>query len=111
MMWELRWLNVSNMWRWCSIRTLKRILGKPDQVPYLAALIDINSDSHYRVRYNALKTRWRRLTKWAREAFLFNVAQLYNQLGLHGRLFADYEDMRDQIKCTLISTFGNRNLK
>lgn len=111
MMWELRWLNVANMWRWCSIRTLKRILGKPDQVPYLAALINLNKDTHYRVRYNALKTHWRKLTRWARESYLFSVTQLYNSLGLHGRLFADYEDMRDQIKNKLILTFGNKNLK
>ena len=111
MMWELRWLNVSNMWRWCSIRTFKRILGKPDQVPFLYSLVNLNTDTHYRVRYNALKTRWRKLTRWARESFLFTVTQLYNNLGLHGRLFADYEDMRDQIKSKIITSFGNRNLK
>ena len=42
--------NVSNMWRWCSIRTLKRILRKPDQVPFLYSMVNLNADTHYRVR-------------------------------------------------------------
>ena len=111
MMWELRWLNLSNTWRWCSIRTLKRIISTPGQVPYLWNLVDLNNNSHYTVRYAAFKLKFKKLTRWARESFLFSVTQLYNQLGLHGRLYADYDDMKAQIKGTLIQTFGNRNLK
>ena len=109
MMEELGWLNVSNMWRWCSIRTLKRILGKPSQVLYLWELTDINNDCQ-RFRYSALKTKWRKHTRWARESYLFSVTNLYNSLGLHGRHFEDYEDMRDRIKSLLVTTYGNKNL-
>ena len=109
MMADLNWLNVANMWRWCSIRTLKRIMKAPSQVPNLWSLVNLNNDCQ-RFRYSALKIRWRKYTRWARESYLYTVSELYNRLGLHGRLFADYEDMRDQIKSLIIETFGNQNL-
>ena len=110
MMWELKWLNLSNTWRWCSIRTLRRIISQPGQVPYLWSLVNLNTNSHYTVRYNAFKTKFKKLTRWARESYLYSVTELYNLLGLHGRLYADYDDMKNQIKGKLISVFGNRNL-
>ena len=97
------------MWRWCSIRTLKRIMNTPSQVPNLWSLVNLNNDCQ-RFRYSALKIRWRKYTRWARESYLYTVSELYNRLGLHGRLFADYEDMRDQVKSLIIETFGNKNL-
>ena len=112
MMRDLRWLNLSNMYRWCQIRTLKRILSlQGGQTPHLWEILDLTTSTHYSVRYQAIKLSWRKLTRWAREAYVFTSTMLYNELGLHGRLFADYEDMRDQVKNTLIWTFGNANLK
>ena len=109
MMVGLEWLNVSNMWRWCQTRTLKRILDTPGQTPYLWELINLNLDCQ-RFRYTALKTKFRKYTRWARESYLYIASELYNRLGLHGRHFEDYEEMRNQVKSQLISTFGNQNL-
>ena len=64
-----------------------------------------------KLRYNSLKLNWSKLTRWARESFVYCASHTYNELGLHGRLFADYEDMRDQIRCTLVRTYGNANVK
>ena len=111
MLYTLRWLNVENMWHWCCIRTLKRIMSTPRQVPHTWAIIDLNKDPLRNVRYNSLKLTWRRLTRWARESYVFCAESVYNTLGLHGRLFADYEDMRDQIKSSIIAHFGNANIK
>ena len=109
MMTELKWLNVSNMWRWCQIRTLKRILDLPGQTPHLWELVNLNLDCQ-RFRYTALKTKFRKYTRWAREAYLYTSSELYNRLGLHGRHFEDYAEMRTQVKGQLIATFGNQNL-
>ena len=111
MLLSLRWLNVENMWHWCCIRTLKRIMSTPRQVPHTWALLNMNTDPLRDVRYNSLKFHWRKLTRWARESFLFCSITVYNTLGLHGRLFADYEDMRDQIKASIIAHYGNINIK
>ena len=111
MLYTLRWLNVTNMWHWCCIRTLKRIMGSPRQVPHTWKIINLNTDPLRNVRYNSLKLTWRKLTRWARESFVFCSVDVYNALGLHGRLFADYEDMRDQIKATITQHFGNANVK
>ena len=35
---------------------------------------------------------------------------VYNALGLNGRLFTNYEDMRDQIKASITIHFGNANV-
>ena len=111
MMTTLDWLNVPNMWRWCSVRTLKRILGSPGQTPYLWKLINLNTDTRYETRYNALKTNWQKHTRWARESFLFTVVSTYNSLGLHGRYFEDYEHLRDSVKAQLKTEYGNLNIK
>ena len=111
MLLSLRWLNVSNMWRWCMIRTLKRIMGAPRQTPHLWEVVNLNTDPARNVRYNSLKLTWRKNTRWARDSYIYQAVDCYNSLGLHGRLFADYEDMRDQIQMSLISKWGNRNLK
>ena len=111
MMDTLDWLNVPNMWRWCCVRTFKRILKTPSQTPHLWSLVDMNADPRYNTRYNALKTKWRKHTRWARESFLFTVVDTYNALGLHGKYFEDYEHMRDSVKQQLKTDFGNENIK
>ena len=111
MMDTLDWLNVPNMWRWCCVRTFKRILKTPSQTPHLWSLVDVNADPRYNTRYNALKTKWRKHTRWARESFLFSVVDTYNALGLHGKYFEDYEHMRDSVKQQLKTDFGNENIK
>ena len=111
MLYTLRWLNVTNMWHWCCIRTLKRIMGAPQQTPHLWNILNLNTDPLRNVRYNSLKLNWRKLTRWARESYVFCAVQGYNVLGLHGRLFADYEDMRDQIKSSITVHYGNANVK
>ena len=111
MLFELRWLNVTNMRRWCCIRTLKRIMQCPSQVPHLWDVVNLNQGPMHSVRYNALKLHWRKYTRWARDSFVYQATDLYNSMGLHGRGFEDYEDMRDQIKLTIRQMFGNRNVK
>ena len=111
MMTTLDWLNIPNMWRWCSVRTLKRILRSPGQTPNLWSLVDMNTDPRYATRYNALKTRWSKFTRWARESYLYTVLETYNALGLHGRYFEDYEHMRDSVKAQLKTDYGNDNIK
>ena len=111
MMTTLDWLNIPNMWRWCSVRTLKRIMRSPGQTPYLWSLIDMNTDPRYVTRYSALKTKWRKFTRWARESFLYTVVDTYNALGMHGRFFEDYEHMRDSVKAQLKTDYGNENIK
>ena len=113
MLHDLRWLNVTNMWRWCCIRTLNRMIHCPRQAPFVWGIIKHNMEIgifHYEMRYKSLKLAWRRLTRWARESFVFCAVDVYNTLGLHGRAFADYKEMRDQIRSTLIRTFGNANV-
>ena len=111
LLYTLRWLNVENMWHWCNIRTLKRIMHKPGQVPHTWEIINLNKDPLRDVRYNSLKLNWRKLTRWARESFVFCSVNVYNTLGLHGRLFADYEDMRETVKGAICNHFGNANIK
>lgn len=113
MLHNLRWLNVANMWRWCCIRSLKRMIYNYTMVPHVWQIIKINVGvvQTYTLRYNSLKLHWSKLTRWARESYVYCAVDVYNALGLHGRLFADYNDMRDQIRCTLIRHFGNLNIK
>ena len=111
MMYSLGWLNSSNMRRWCMVRTLKRILNQPHQVPHTWDLINLNQGPLHNVRYNALKLHWRKNTRWARDSFLSQATKLYNLLGLHGRGYADYAEMRDSVKLNIKLMFGNRNVK
>ena len=108
---RLRWLNVSNMYRWVCIRTLRRILSSPRMMPVTFDKLRLNSDPARNLRYNSLKTDWRVNTRWSRESYIMSAVSLYNELGLHGRLYADKDDARDQIQSSLIWTYGNSNLK
>ena len=112
MMMELRWLNLANMYRWCQIRTLKRILDwRGKQTPHLWQVIDLTTSTHYSVRYQAIKLHWKKMTRWARESFAYTGTSLYNELGLWGRLFADKDDMKHQVTNNLLWRYGNKNLK
>ena len=113
MLHDLRWLNVANMWRWCLIRSLQRMIYNWRMVPNVWSIIKINMEGAltYNMRYNSLKLHWTKLSRWAQESFVYCATDVYNVLGLHGRLFADYIDMRDQIRNTLIRHFGNLNVK
>ena len=111
MMYTLGWLNSSNMRRWCLIRTLKRFLDKPRQVPHVWELINLNQGPAHVIRYNSLKLHWRKYTRWARESFIYNSTSLYNALGMHGRGYEDYQQMRDSVKLNIKLMFGNSNIK
>ena len=111
MMASLDWLNVRNMWHWCCIRTLKRIMKYPSQAPYLWSLLRQNEDPERPLRYNGLKLVWRSYTRWAYESYAYCAQHVWNLLNLHGRLFIDYEDMRDTIKMLIRNRFGNNNIK
>ena len=111
MMASLDWLNVRNMWHWCSIRTLKRIMKYPSQAPYLWSLLRQNEDPERPLRYNGLKLVWRTYSRWAYESYAYCAQNVWNLLNLHGRLFIDYEDMRDTIKMLSRNRFGNDNIK
>ena len=111
MMFSLRWLNSSNMRRWCMLRTLKRILSCPSMVPHVWDLLNLNQGPMHNVRYNALKLHWRKYTRWARDSYVYQSTDLYNRLGLHGRGYEDYADMRDSIKLNIKLMFGNKNVK
>ena len=111
MMFSLNWLNVQNMWHWCCIRTLKRVMLNPSQAPHLWAVLDQNEDPERPLRYNGMKVTWRKFTRWARESFAWSSVATYNHLNLHGRLFANYEDMRDSVKMSIRNAYGNANLK
>ena len=54
---------------------------------------------------------WSKFTPWARSSYVYQAVAIYNELGLHGRGFEDYQEMRDQVKSTIISTYGNKNIK
>ena len=110
---SLDWLNVANMWHWCCIRTLKRIMDYSSQTPYVWEILDLNIRNlmhSYAFRYNSLKITWKRLTKWSRESFVYNAQWVYNKLGLHGMKFKTYETMRDHIKMLIRTEFGNDNI-
>ena len=111
MMYTLGWMNAANMRRWCLIRTLKRFLSRPEQVPHVWELINLNQGPLHNVRYNALKLHWRKYTRWARDSFVYQATDLYNVLGLHGRGYEDYKQMRDSITLNIKLMFGNLNLK
>ena len=111
MMASLEWLNVANMWRWCSVRTLRRIMDHPGMTPHLWSLLDLNINPRYETRYQAFKTKWKKHTRWARESFLFTVLDTYNELRIRGRYFEDYEHMRDTVKELIKTEFGNQNIK
>ena len=110
MLYELGWLNTPNMWRWSSIRTLKRILNWPPQVPFLWQNVDIARGDHHEVRYKALGFKVKKKTRHIRESFLWNATNTYNDLGLHGRLFADYDEFRDRVCDEIRFRYGNRNV-
>ena len=110
MMSQLDWLNVQNMWHWCSIRTLKRVVSWPPQAPHLYEKWDQNEDPERPLRYNGLKVTWRKQTRWAHESFAMTSVKVYNQINLHGRLFPTYEEMRDSVKSSIRNYFGNKNL-
>ena len=93
------------------MRTLKRILGSPSQTPYLWELVDMNLDPRYATRYNALKTKWHKFTRWVRESYLYTVISTYNAMGMHGRYYEDYEHLRDSVKAQLRADYGNENIK
>ena len=111
MMDVLSWLNVHNMRVWCCVRTLKRIMTHPSQTPNLWELVNMNEGPLHNVRYRALKLNWRKNTRWARDSFVSQATDLYNKLGMHGRAFEDYQDMRDKVKSDIVQKFGNKNLK
>ena len=110
MLYELSWLNTTNMWRWGSIRTLKRILKDPEQVPFLWQNVDIARGDHHEVRYRALGFKVKKKTRHIRESYLWSATNVYNDLGLHGRFFADYEEFREQVKDMIRLRYGNRNV-
>ena len=111
MLYSLGWLNVTNMRRGFCNQTLRRILAIPRQVSHLWEIVNLNQEPMRSVHYNALKLHWRKYTRWARDSFVYQATDLYNSMGLHGRGFEDYEDMRDQIKLTIRQMFSNRNVK
>ena len=111
MLHRLRWLNATNMRVWCCIRTLKRIMSNPLQVPHLWEVVNLNQGPMHSVRYNALKLHWKKNTRWARDSFVYQATDYYNKLGLHSRGFEDYQDMRNQVKLTIRQMYGNRNFK
>ena len=111
MMLTLDWLNIHNMRVWCCIRTLKRIMSLPAQTPHLWKLVNMNEGALHDVRYKALKLKWGKNTRWARDSYLSQATDQYNQLGLHGRLFEDYKEMRNVVKSAISNFFGNKNLK
>ena len=113
MLTALDWLNVENMWHWCCIRTLKRIMSYSSQTPYVWNILDLNMAPmySYSFRYNSLKLSWKKLTRWARESYVFCAQSVYNTLGLHGMKFKTYETMRDHIKMLIRNHFGNENIK
>ena len=86
-------------------------MSLPRMMPVTYDKLVLNTDPNRNLRYNSLKLDWKFSTKWARESYIAGVVSLYNELGLHGRLFADKDDARDQIQSSLMWTFGNRNLK
>ena len=71
MMFSLNWLNVRNMWHWCCIRTLKKVMKTPSQAPLLWTLLDQNEDPERPLRYNGMKVKWRKFTRWARESYAY----------------------------------------
>ena len=110
---SLDWLNVENMWHWCCIRTLKRIMDYSSQTPHVWQILDLNMRNplySYAFRYNSLKITWRKLSKWSRESFVYCATWVYNTLGLHGMKFKTYETMRDHIKMLIRRQFGNENI-
>ena len=111
MLYTLGWLNVPNMYRWVCIRTMRRMKSGPGMMPETYFKLKLNEDPERNLCYNSLKLDWLVNTKWMRELYIVWAVSLYNELGLHGRLFADKEDARDQIKSSIILSFGNQNLK
>ena len=73
--------------------------------------MDLNSDPRYNTRYTAVKTKWRKFTRWTRDSYLYTVIDTYNSLAMHGRYYEDYEHMRDSVKAQLKTDFGNENMK
>ena len=71
----------------------------------------MNDEALHDVRYRAVKLNWKRFTTWARSSFVYQAMTFLNQLGLHGRSYKDYKDMRHQVKSAIISKFGNKNIK
>ena len=86
-------------------------MALPSQTPHLWKLVNMNEGSIHDVRYKALKLKWGKNTRWARDSYLSQAADQYNQLGLHGRLFEDYKEMRNVVKSAISNFFGNKNLK
>ena len=77
---RLGWLNVGNMWCWCSIRLLKRFLSWPSQAPHTHTILKHNLEAgifSYNFRYNSLKLAWKKLTRWARESYIFCAVDMY----------------------------------
>ena len=106
----LGWLNVANMHRWVSVRTLRRLRSYPGMMPATFAKLRLNEDPERDLRYNSLKLDWKVNTRWTRESYINRAVNTYNALGLHGRLFIDKDDARDSIQSSIIATFGYANM-
>ena len=108
---SLDWLNVKNMRAWCCVRTMRRFMDHPSQAPHTWDILNLNNDPLQNVRYRALKMNWTKFTPWARSSYVYQAVAIYNELGLHGRGFEDYQEMKDQVKSNIISLYGNKNIK
>ena len=80
-------------------------------MPETYSKLKLNEDRERNLRYNSLKLDWKVNTKWTRESYIASVVNLHNELGLQGRLFANKEDARDQIKSSIVASYGNKNIK
>ncbi len=47
MLTALDWLNVENMWHWCCIYTLKRIISNLSQTLHVRSILDLNMNPMY----------------------------------------------------------------
>ena len=107
MMTLLGWLNVRNMWHWCTVRTLNRIMNYPPQAPHLWDLLRQNEDPERPLRYNGLKMTRTKNTRWALESFAYCAVDVWNGLKLHG-MFSP--TMRNTVKMLLRNKFNNENI-
>ena len=109
MLFELKWLNISNMYKFELCVNLRRILWYRT-APYSFYLLRYHAKHGYSTRYQDLGMVWLKNNQFGRNSFMMTAIRVYNELGLNPRWFNDFDEFKHDTRQEILHRNGNGNV-
>ena len=112
MLYELKWLNVHNLYRLECICWLKRIISSKSAPYTLNALLEGSKrkQKSYNTRDCSLQIGLNHSSRYVRQSFIYNAVNEMNLLKLPGRLYPEETEYRQFVKEEILRKYSNSNL-